>query len=143
VNSPEGLRERAMIRPVGIISIITGAMRTSQNSVKAKFAGSSFRELRICRSEPHTNRDRKRNATTFEPSVGSDTPLTMPPNNPRFPCRSLPRFPRLFNAALNAFAAERQTLVYPRDLTEQTTAQTGFYTHRGLDKQASSIGPPP
>ena len=36
---------------------------------------------------------------------------------------------------------ERQTLNDPRDLTEETTAQTGFYTHRGLDGQASSIRP--
>jgi hypothetical protein len=47
----------------------------------------------------------------------------------------------LLKAALNVFAAEVQTLDGPRDLTEETTAQTGFYTHRGLDEQASSIRP--
>ena len=44
-------------------------------------------------------------------------------------------------AALNVVVADEQTLDDPRDLTEQTTAQTGFYTHRGLDEQASSIRP--
>jgi hypothetical protein len=29
----------------------------------------------------------------------------------------------------------------PKDLTEERTVQTGFYTHRGLDDQASSIRP--
>jgi hypothetical protein len=63
----------------------------------------------------------------------------MPLNNPRFLCRSLPEVPQLPKAALNVFAAEGQILDDPRDLTQQTTAQTGFYTHRGLDDQASSI----
>jgi hypothetical protein len=45
--------------------------------------------------------------------------------------------PELLKGALNALVAEGQTLDDPRDLTEQTTAQTGFYTHRGLDEQAS------
>jgi hypothetical protein len=47
----------------------------------------------------------------------------------------------LLKTALNVFAAEVQTLDDPRDLTEETTAQTSFYTYRGLDDQASSIGP--
>src|SRR5215217_5135002 len=29
----------------------------------------------------------------------------------------------------------------PRDLTEETTAQTAFYTHRGLDGRTPSIRP--
>jgi hypothetical protein len=49
--------------------------------------------------------------------------------------------PELLKGALNALVAEGQTLDDPRDLTEQTTAQTGFYTHRGLDEQASYIRP--
>jgi hypothetical protein len=65
----------------------------------------------------------------------------MPLKNPRFLCRSRPRSPQLLKAALNFFVGEGQTLDYPRDLTEQTAAQTAFYTHRGLDEQASSIRP--
>jgi hypothetical protein len=47
----------------------------------------------------------------------------------------------LFKTSLNVFVAEGQTLDDPRDLTEETRAQSGFYTHRGLDEQASSIRP--
>jgi len=64
-----------------------------------------------------------------------DTPLTMPLKNPRFQCRSRPRYPQLLKAALNVVVTEGQTLDGPGDLTEQTTAQTGFYKHRGLDEQ--------
>jgi hypothetical protein len=63
----------------------------------------------------------------------------MPLKNHAFLCRSRPRYPQLLQAALNGFVAGVQILDDPRDLTEQTTAQTGFYTHRGLDEQASSI----
>src|ERR671911_1286338 len=35
--------------------------------------------------------------------------------------------------------SQRTSSWLPRDLTHKTTAQTGFYTHRGLDGQASSI----
>jgi hypothetical protein len=65
----------------------------------------------------------------------------MPLRNPQFLCRSRRRFPRLLKAALNAFVAEERALDDPRDLTEETTAQTGFYTHRDLDGQGSSIRP--
>jgi hypothetical protein len=41
----------------------------------------------------------------------------MPLKNPRFLCRSRPRYPQLLKAALNVFAAEGQTLDDPRDLT--------------------------
>jgi hypothetical protein len=44
-------------------------------------------------------------------------------------------------AVSNLSVAAAKTLDYPRDLTGKTTAQTGFYTHRGLDEQASSIRP--
>jgi hypothetical protein len=37
--------------------------------------------------------------------------------------------------------ADERTVDGPEDLTDKTTAQTGFYTHRGLDSQASSIRP--
>jgi hypothetical protein len=37
--------------------------------------------------------------------------------------------------------ADEQTLDDPRDLTEERTAQTGFYTHRGLDGWTSSDRP--
>jgi hypothetical protein len=77
------------------------------------------------------------------PSLGFDTPMKMPPKIPPFPYRSLPKFPRLLKAALNVFLAEMRTPDDPEGLTEQTTAQTGFSTHRGLDEQASSIRPPP
>jgi hypothetical protein len=70
-----------------------------------------------------------------------DPPLSMPPNNPRFLCRSRPRFPRLLKAALNALVAEGQTLDDPRDLTEEITAQTGFYAHRGLAGRTSRKDP--
>ena len=63
----------------------------------------------------------------------------MPLNNPLIPLPSPLCNPKLLKAALNVFEAEGQTLEDPRDLTEETTAQTGFYTHRGLDEQASSI----
>jgi hypothetical protein len=67
----------------------------------------------------------------FEPSRAFDTPLTRPLKNPRFLCRSRPRYLWLLKAALNGFVAEGQTLDDPRDLTEQTTAQTAFsYTSR-------------
>jgi hypothetical protein len=79
----------------------------------------------------------------FEPSRGFDTPLSMPLNNFRFLCRSRPRHPKLLKAALDVFVAEVQTLDDPRDPTEETTAQTGFYTHRGLDEQGSFIRPGP
>jgi hypothetical protein len=62
--------------------------RTSQNAVRAKFAGSSFHEHRRCRSELHISWGRKRKVRIFEPSRGFDTPLSMPQNNPRFLCRS-------------------------------------------------------
>jgi hypothetical protein len=65
----------------------------------------------------------------------------MPLENPWFLCRSHTRYPRLLKAALNVFAAEELTLDGPEDLTDKTTAQTCFYTHRGLDEQASSIRP--
>jgi hypothetical protein len=90
----------------------------------------------------HTRRDRKRKRRISEPSRSFDTPLTIALNNPQFLCRSHPRFPQLLKAALHTFVAEGQTLDDPRDLTEETTAQTAFYTHRGLDEQASSIRPP-
>jgi hypothetical protein len=35
----------------------------------------------------------------------------------------------LLKAALNVFVAEVQALDDPRDLTEQTSAQSAFYTH--------------
>jgi hypothetical protein len=70
-----------------------------------------------------------------------DTTLSMPLKNLQFLCRSRLRFPQLLKAALNVFVAEGQTLDDLRDLTEETTAQTGFYTHRGLDEHASSIRP--
>jgi hypothetical protein len=63
----------------------------------------------------------------------------MPLKNTRFLCRSHSRFPQLLKADLNVFVAEGQILDDPRDLTEETTAQTGFYTHRSLDDQDSSI----
>jgi hypothetical protein len=62
-------------------------------------------------------------------------------NNPQFLCRSRPCNSKLLKAASNVFVAEGQTLDDPRDLTHKTTAQTGFYTHRGLDGQASSTRP--
>jgi hypothetical protein len=77
----------------------------------------------------------------FEPSRGLDTPLTMPLKKPRFLCRSGTRYPQLLKGALNVFVADEWALDYPRDLTEETTSRTGFYTHRGLDDQASSIRP--
>jgi hypothetical protein len=101
----------------------------------------TFHELRRCRRELHTSRDRKRKVRTSEPSRGFDTPLTMPLKNPRFLCQSRPRYPYLFKAALNALVADERTVDGPEDLTHKTTAQNGFYTHRGLDKQASSIRP--
>jgi hypothetical protein len=66
----------------------------------------------------------------------------MPLKNPPVPL-PIPSYDalRFLKAALNVFVAERQTLDDPRDLTEKTTAQTGFYKHRGLDEQASSIRP--
>ena len=50
-----------------------------------------------------------------------------------------PKAPEFLKAALNVFVANVHTLDDPRDLTEDATAQTGFYPHRGLDEQASSI----
>jgi hypothetical protein len=47
----------------------------------------------------------------------------------------------LLKAALNVFVADERTVYGPEDLTHKTTAQSGFYTHRGLDEQASSIRP--
>jgi hypothetical protein len=112
-----------------------------RSSSSSDFGENRFHELRRCRSELYTSQGRKRKVRIFEPSQGSDTPLTRPLNNPQFLCRSRPRFPQLLKATLNVFVAEGQTLDDPRDLTEQTTAQIGFYTHRGLDEQASSIRP--
>jgi hypothetical protein len=40
--------------------------------------------------ELHTSRGRKRKVRIFEPSRGSDTPLTVPLKNCRFLYRSLP-----------------------------------------------------
>jgi hypothetical protein len=48
---------------------------------------------------------------------------------------------RLLKSAVHTFVAEGQTLDDPSDLTDKTTAQTDFYTHRALDEQASSIRP--
>ena len=89
----------------------------------------------------HTTRDRKRKVRIFEPSQALNTPLTMPPNNPRFLCRSPPRCPQLLKAALNVFVAEVRTLDGPEDLSGETTAQIGLYSHPCQDGQASSIRP--
>ena len=43
----------------------------------AKLAEFTFQELRRCRSELHTSRDRKRKFKIFEPPEGVDTPLSM------------------------------------------------------------------
>jgi hypothetical protein len=51
--------------------------------------------------------------------------------------------PELLKAASNVSVAAEQALDDPEDLTHKTTAQTPFYTHRGLDEQASSIRPGP
>jgi hypothetical protein len=50
----------------------------------------TFHELRRCRGQLHTSRDRKRKVRIFQPSRGFDTPLIMPPKNTRFLCRSRP-----------------------------------------------------
>jgi hypothetical protein len=52
--------------------------------------GQSLRELRRCRNELHTSRDRKRNVRIFEPPRGFNTPLSMPLKNLLFLCRSRP-----------------------------------------------------
>jgi hypothetical protein len=49
--------------------------------------------------------------------------------------------PGLPKGALNAFQADKRLVESPEDLTDKTTAQTGFYTHRGLEEQASAIRP--
>src|SRR5688572_13003093 len=86
------------------------------------------------RLEERLRSDRQRQRA-MEPSRGSDTPLSMPLKNPRFLCRSHPRYPQLLQAALNVLLAEGHTLDDPRDLTEQTTAQIGSYAHRGHDSR--------
>jgi hypothetical protein len=53
----------------------------------------------------------------------------------------VPSNPKLLKGALNAFVVDELRVDGPGDLTEETTAQTGFYTHQGLDHQASSIRP--
>jgi hypothetical protein len=93
----------------------------------AKFAELTFHKLRRCRSELCTPVGvRKRKNRISEPSRAFDTPLSMPLNNPRFLCRSRPRFPQLLKAASNVFVDEGQTLDAPRGPTEKTTAQTAF-----------------
>jgi hypothetical protein len=90
----------------------------------------------------HTSEDRKRNVRIFEPSQGFDTPLTMPLKNPLIPLPiPKPRVPQSFKAALKVVVAAERTLDGPEDLTTETAAQTGFYTHQGLDGQGSSIRP--
>src|SRR5918999_3069956 len=106
----------------------------------AKFVGLTFlHELQRSRNELHTTRGRKRKLRIFEPSPRFHTPLNRPLKKPRLLCRSLPRYPQLLKAAFNALVADERTVDDPRDLTSETTAQTGFYTHRGLDEQASSM----
>jgi hypothetical protein len=102
---------------------------------------SPFNEFRRSRSGLHTTRDRKRKVRIFEPSRGSHTPLTRPLKSPLFLCRSRPRYPQLLKVAVSVFVADERTLNGPEDLTDKTTAQTGFSTQRGLDGQASSIRP--
>jgi hypothetical protein len=70
---------------------------------------------------------------TFGPSQGSARPLIMPLNTPWFLCRSRRRYPQVLQATLYGFVAERHTLDDPRDLTGETTAQTGLYAHLGQD----------
>ena len=65
----------------------------------------------------------------------------MPLKTLRFLCRSNPSYPQLLKGALNAVVAEERVIDGPEDLTHKTTAQIGFYAHRGLDGQASSIRP--
>ena len=66
----------------------------------------------------------------------------MPLNNPLIPLLILsPDVPEPFTAALNVFVAEEQALDGPEDLTGKTSAQSGFYTHRGLDGRTSTIRP--
>jgi hypothetical protein len=107
----------------------------------ANFGEFTIHELRRCRSELQPESGPKRKVRIFEPSRGVDTPLNMPLKNSWFLCRSRSRHPFLLKAALNVFVAEVQSLDDPRDLTEETTAQTGFYTHRGLDGRTSSDRP--
>src|SRR5215207_1893235 len=89
----------------------------------------------------HTSQGPKRKNRISEPSRGIDTPLIMPLKKPRFLCRSHPRYPQLLKATSNVFVAEGQALDDLEDLTHKMTAQTGFYTHRGLDRRTSSDRP--
>ena len=110
-------------------SIGPGLCGTSENSVRRKptLGEFTFHEPRRCKNEPHTSRGRQRKLRISEPSQAFDTPLIMPLNNPLIPLPiPSPDVPEPFKAALNVFVAEGQTLDDPRDLTEQTTAQTGF-----------------
>ena len=46
-------------------------------------------------------------------------------------------------ASLNAVVAEERALDYPEDLTDETTAQMGFYTHPCQGNRTSGNRPPP
>ena len=71
------------------------------------------------------------------------TPLAITPKPLISLPTSTPGAPEFFKAALSVVVAEDRALDDPRDLTEQTTAQTGFYTHRGLDSRTFGNRPPP
>jgi len=111
------------------------------NPVHARFAEFTFHELRRCRSELHTSRGRERKLRISKPSQAFDTALTIVLKNRRFLSRPRARYPQLLQAALNVFVAEGQTLDDSRDLTEDTTAQSGLYTHQPQDGRTSSDRP--
>src|SRR3712207_1137003 len=77
----------------------------------------------------HTSRGPERKVRIFEPSRVFDTPLIMPLKNPRFLCRSRPRFPKLLKAASNVVVADERALDYPEDPTHIGQRLKSAYTH--------------
>ena len=79
----------------------------------------------------------------MEPRGASPHPCFESLRIPSVLCRSHTRYPQLLKAALNVFIAEERALDGPEDLAHGATAQTGFYTHRGLDGRIFGKQPPP
>jgi hypothetical protein len=73
----------------------------------------------------------------LEPLRGFDTPLTIPLKTPPHSSADpAPGDSKLLKIALNALVADERTLDDPRDLTDETTAHTGFYVHRAQADRA-------
>ena len=89
----------------------------------------------------HTSRDRKKNDRIFVPWQAFNTPLEYAAEVSPVPLPIPPQIYIARQSRLKRLCSPGADSRRPQDLTEEPTAQTGFYTQRGLGEQASSIRP--